>query len=808
MKIRFLLLLCFVFSIQQGNTQDLKTHKLFPPDTTIVDDFNFLKQELQGKQLVMLGELTHQYGTIFEMKARVIEYLHQELGYTTIAMESSMYDMWKMNKEGFTPEKFNETVYGVWSKTKEFQRLVSYVDENKLKVFGFDSQVDHTDNFIDDFFDYCEDNHIEIQVEEEDMAIVMQGVLDNYYFEEYDMKFSVYEKELERIIKKINTFESTDLNYHWSQFAKNILATSRDAYYNQEDIRSVNFINEQHNIRDAQMADNVLSYMNRHPKEKIVLWADNIHVINEIKSLETPLLNKFISMGNYIKKALNDKVYSLATLHANDSIFSLNEWNKTPIQENSFEYDLKNLGEPYLFISSNQEAMQTPKTHRLFSYLNFYESRLDELHDGYIFIKYAEDSSPNIKKSKKIEEFEVVLTDTSKVEKAKLKKEQNTTYLTGKIIDAETNAPVAFANLILKEQEIYRISDDEGYFKIPVNANLLNTASVNISSMGFTSQNIPLNQLNKTVKLNPSLDQLDEVIVIGYTTPLAVLKIAVKNIKFNHPITPFNYHRYTKTLMNKDDEDIIDIDLFTKEYDEGYRQLNRANRRVDQIKWNKNDLGKRLKNTSQLFGYARQNANALRYSNIVHRRKYKKFDLEFVKSKDPKDDGMYIIQFKTERNKWNYTNRGHSTTYSGFIYINRDDYAITKVIENWETSLTTEEILKYNYFGSNTPQNLDEIREIKVKEENINEYKAHSDGKYYASYVFKRDYREHILKTGEKTNYIFQSNASLFNIETDNLEVIEYDHYRQNETVLRRVKYDEVFWNSFDNDLYLKLKQG
>ncbi|WP_394747559.1 erythromycin esterase family protein [Spongiimicrobium salis] len=803
---KHLLLIYITLSIHLGYTQNLKTTKLLPPDTTAIDDLRFLKQELQNKSLVMLGELTHQYGTIFQIKARVIEYLHQELGYTTIAMESSMYTMWKMNKGGFTPEKFNETMYGVWSNTKEFQRLVNYIDKNKLKVVGFDSQIDNADDFIDDFFDYCEDRDIKIMVDEEDMAIVMQGVLDNYSFEEYDMKFSVYEKELERIIKKINTFEATDQNYHWSQFAKNILANSKDAYYNQEEIRSVDFINEQHNIRDAQMANNILSYVNRHPEEKIVLWADNIHIVNTINSLKVPVLNKFVSMGSSIKVTLKDKVYSLATLHANDSISYRGTWSKTPIQEGSFEDELKKIGHPTLFVSSKQEAMRVPKMHRLFSYLNFYESRLDELHDGYIFIKRAEDAQPNRNKGKKIEEFEAVVVDTLNTEKAKLRREDNITYLTGKITDAITNEPVAYANLILKAQEIYRISDEEGNFKIPVNTNLLNKASVAISSMGFSTQSIPLQKLPKVVRLKPSLDQLDEVVVTGYMLPLTVLKKAVKKIKINHPTTPFTYQRYTKTLINKNDKDILDIDLFTKEYDQGYRQLNRAYRRVDQIKWNKNDFGERLKNTGQLFGYARQNANALRYSNIVHRRKYKKFDLEFVKSNDPKDDGLYIIQFKTERNKWNYTNRGHPTTYSGLLYINRDDFAIVKIIENWETRLTAEEILKYNAFRSNLPQKIDEIEEIKVKEENINEYSVHKDGKYYASHIFKRDYREHILKTGEKSNYIFESNASLFNVETDNVEVIEYDFLNENETVLRRVKYDKDFWNTFDNTLYLRLK--
>ena len=91
------LLLIFAFlSSQLLQSQEIKTHTLFPPESQEHTDLQFLKEELEGKQLVMLGEMTHMYGNIFEMKARVIEYLHKELGYTTIAMESSMYDLWRI----------------------------------------------------------------------------------------------------------------------------------------------------------------------------------------------------------------------------------------------------------------------------------------------------------------------------------------------------------------------------------------------------------------------------------------------------------------------------------------------------------------------------------------------------------------------------------------------------------------------------------------------------------------------------------------------------------------------------------------
>ena len=89
--------------------------------------------------------------------------------------------------------------------------------------------------------------------------------------------------------------------------------------------------------RDAQMADNLISYMQRNPNEKVICWADNIHIINNISSVKKPIIKDFISMGSYIKNALKNEVYSLATIHANDSLLERTTWHSTPVLKGSFE---------------------------------------------------------------------------------------------------------------------------------------------------------------------------------------------------------------------------------------------------------------------------------------------------------------------------------------------------------------------------------------------------------------------------------------------------------------------------------------
>jgi erythromycin esterase-like protein len=784
-----IIIICSILFVNFIQSQKLKTIELLPPESKELEDLSFLKEELKGKQLVMLGEQTHMYGNIFEMKARIIEYLHKELNFTTIAMESSMYDIWKMNKNGFNSEDFNSAIWGVWSSSLEFQRLVDYIENNNLKVIGFDSQVNNTSQFVEDFFEYCENQNIILKLDEDDFGIVIEGVLENVTVEEDDIKYKVFEKELYRIIEQLEKLEDNNANYYWKQFIKSLLACSQDAYYNKEEIFTTDFGNKNDNIRDKQMADNLLSYINRNPTEKVICWADNVHIINNNSSIKKPIAKEFISMGFYINKELKDKSYSLATIHANDSLFDFGtkKWHLTPIKNNSFEYELSKINKPYLFVSSNQEGMKLTKTTRLLNFIDFTEARLDQLHNGYIFLKNAilpkqETLKDSISTSKN------QLDLGKKI--AQIEKGKNL-ILKGQILDSETNEPIPFATIILKKEEIYRVADEHGFFELPVKKTMLQNVSVAISSMGFESKTIVLEELKEKTYLKPNFEQLKEVVITGYLSPKIVLKKAILNKELNHPVVPFNFYRYGKVLVNINDTNELDLELITKDHDNGYLSPFTTTQRVEQIKWNKNTNLKKYKYSSQFYSYRQ---NAIRYANILHKRKYKKFKLNFIKSDNYLNDNLYVIAFETERNKWNYTNRGYPTKYSGRVYINKDNFAIVKVVENWETILKTEELKKHfkGYVGYNN------ILQTTIKEENSCYYSNVLDnGKYYATRYFNRRYNETLNTDNQKNYAVFESDSYLFDFELNNVENIEFEWRKKEQTVLNRVEYDKVFWDSF-----------
>ena len=632
-----LILIKLLIIINSVQAQKINTYELLSPKSRELKDLHFLKKELYDKQFVMLGEMTHMYGDIFEMKARIVEYLHKNLGFNTIAIEAPMYDLWRTSYETkkFDIKLFNNNVWSAWSRSSEFQRLVKFIKKNNIKVIGFDSQFNNVSIFIEDFFEFCKSNNIDISLDKDEFAILTESILEVAVFDDHDINFRQFENEVAMIVKKIKKLNSTNENFYWYQFCKNLLACGRDAYYNSEPIYSSYFADGEDNFRDKQMADNLLSYLERHPDEKIICWADNIHIINDISSIKAPIVKDFIPMGRYIKKKLGSKAYSLATLHANDSILEKNVWHPTPILTNSFESKLKSHKSPYLFVSSNQKGMQKKIKHRLLSFVDFIEGRLDQLHDGYIFLEQA-----NLSKN---EGLDSTLTQNKTLHK-KTNEKKIIEFKTWKIkiTDSYTGQPIPYASIILKDDEIYRVSDEEGYFELPLHKKNSRT-KIQISSLGYEKLSGNLNKLESVVNLIPSTEKLDEVVIASHISPKNILKKVIKKLRENYPTEEFNYDRYSQVIINKNDTNLLDLELITKEYDEGYNQLNIPTQRVKQIKWNKKLSENSYKYSSQFFHFRQ---NAIQYATILHKRKYKKFNLELMKSKKNEDEGFYIIKFK------------------------------------------------------------------------------------------------------------------------------------------------------------------
>ena len=117
-----------------------------------------------------------------------------------------------------------------------------------------------------------------------------------------------------------------------------------------------------------------------------------------------------------------------------------------------------------------------------------------------------------------------------------------------------------------------------------------------------------------------------------------------------------------------------------------------------------------------------------------------------------------------------------------------------KVVENWETTLSKEETEKH-FEGQQKNQN---TKLTTIKEENICTYSdIFNNGKYYALQYFNRTFNERITNENKEDIQLIEIDSDLYDFETKNVEKIEFEYQKMEQTVLNRVKFDQYFWDLF-----------
>src|SRR5262249_13416419 len=139
------------------------THELnsIDLDDNDFDDLEPFAKAVGDARIVMLGEQTHGDGTTFRTKARLVRFLHEEMGFDVLAFESGLYDMhkvWERIRAGKDARKaVRHGLLRPWSFSRQVQPLIDYVGERAqsrrpLELAGFDCQFtsDRRDPLFDD----------------------------------------------------------------------------------------------------------------------------------------------------------------------------------------------------------------------------------------------------------------------------------------------------------------------------------------------------------------------------------------------------------------------------------------------------------------------------------------------------------------------------------------------------------------------------------------------------------------------------------------------------------------------------------
>ena len=143
-------------------------------------DLLFLKKELEGKNIVAIGEQTHDDGSSFEGRNRLIQFLISELDYDVILFESGMFDV------NFADQLYNNTknidsltksLFNFWRDAAQNQSLFTFIDSQKkqgkqIYFDGFDCKftskyrleyVDYIDSVVNNYDPATKENNTYIE---------------------------------------------------------------------------------------------------------------------------------------------------------------------------------------------------------------------------------------------------------------------------------------------------------------------------------------------------------------------------------------------------------------------------------------------------------------------------------------------------------------------------------------------------------------------------------------------------------------------------------------------------------------------
>jgi erythromycin esterase len=296
-------------------------------DATDFGDLRFLRPILRDARIVQLGENGHGAAESMRLRARLVQFLHAEMGFTVVAFESSVFLCHSgdgMTQTAEPSSTLMRSLIGVWH-TQEVLPIFAYMKTTRgsqapLRLAGFDIQpIGSGRKERPAFFER------------------VVGAIDPRYAQEVldlDRRFNAeYEKGTasRRAYFRANVTELAQAYGRLAQFIDRHLsvlqeklgredplvarqeARSMSAYVRQQAAAEMKGYAE---LRDKAMADNLAFITDElFPGQKIVVWGHNYHLRHDNAAIP-PTAEIFPgvqtrSMGSWVRERYSQQVYTI-----------------------------------------------------------------------------------------------------------------------------------------------------------------------------------------------------------------------------------------------------------------------------------------------------------------------------------------------------------------------------------------------------------------------------------------------------------------------------------------------------------------
>jgi len=320
--------------VHDNNAIQLQSIDPFDEDFS---DLQPLKDLFADTRMILLGEQTHGDGSTFLAKIRLIKFLHQEMGFDILAIESGLYECnkaWQLIQTGEDANlTMREAVFPIWMDSDQFQPLVNYIkalkdSQTPLILAGFDNQFtgsisqEYLLNDLSAFLEEYELNAPDPQ-DWDNFSQILNYLLGKLHNTGQKLpeenKRDAFSATIQELVNQIEA--NLDLRdrqvMFWLQLLKSIdhqanwvwLYAAPEFDYQDPSILE---------MRDLQMGQNLIWLAeDYYSEDKIIVWAATFHNARNIEEVEVddpelqPIYEQASVMGDLIWKALGDQMYSL-----------------------------------------------------------------------------------------------------------------------------------------------------------------------------------------------------------------------------------------------------------------------------------------------------------------------------------------------------------------------------------------------------------------------------------------------------------------------------------------------------------------
>lgn len=318
----------------------LHVRSISPSDEDFSDLYP-LEKTIGNARIVMLGEQSHGDGSTFLAKTRLIKFLHQEMGFDVLAVESGLYDCakaWELLQTGEKADfAIQQGVFQIWTQSEQVQPLINYISEvasseHPLELTGFDSQFTGNNSVIyltTDLNEFLAAQDISTsQANWTDFTTILQNLTQNAYqlgrkpvpnVDQQDAFLNTSHALRAEILSRTEPDDSAAA--FWLQMLESIETNAKQKWQiglTRSDEENAFPDPSVYQMRDIQMGRNLIWLANeRYPNRKIIVWAATFHNARNLDQIETTdpelqeLFDQVSVMGDVVWEALGDQIYSL-----------------------------------------------------------------------------------------------------------------------------------------------------------------------------------------------------------------------------------------------------------------------------------------------------------------------------------------------------------------------------------------------------------------------------------------------------------------------------------------------------------------